>query len=166
VWQATSPGKGPGVQKTPVAGGDGFLAVASAGRDADGVVGAAGTARHVGSSSMGGQRKVTALGGPGGRPWRQGSAGGGEVQAGLERAGGDGVSPVADLDAEPVPAAGQHAVGAVIERLQRWHMAVLAYKDCKGSSRSASSSSGTYQAHALLCLVATIRQHPIHLKIY
>jgi hypothetical protein len=52
---------------------------------------------------------VTALGGPGGSSlsarlrWRRG-----EVKAGLEAAGGDGVGPVADLDAEPVPAAGQH----------------------------------------------------------
>jgi hypothetical protein len=44
--------------------------------------------------------------------WRRG-----EVQAGLEAACGDGVGPVADLDVEPVPAAGQHALGAVVERL-------------------------------------------------
>jgi hypothetical protein len=59
----------------------------------------------------------------------------GEVQAGLEAAGRDGVGPVTDLDVEPVPAAGQHVVGAVVERLQRRHVAVSAYQDCRGSQQ-------------------------------
>jgi hypothetical protein len=87
VWRATAPGRGPGVQKTPwrwgektvpgpSPGGVGGLAAASAGEGADGVVGAAGTVRRVGGGSTGGQRKVTALGGPGGRPRQRGTAGG------------------------------------------------------------------------------------------
>jgi hypothetical protein len=36
------------------------------------------------------------------------------------------------LWAEPVTAAGQHAVGAIEEQLQRRHVAVLAYQDCRG----------------------------------
>jgi hypothetical protein len=62
--------------------------------------------------------------------WRRG-----EVQAGLEAAGGDGVGPVADLDAEPVLALGQHAVGAIVEQLQRWHVAVLSYQDRRGTQQ-------------------------------
>jgi hypothetical protein len=62
--------------------------------------------------------------------WRRG-----EVQAGFEAAGGDGVGPVAELDAEPVLAGGQHGVGAVRERLQRRHMAVSAYQDRRGKQQ-------------------------------
>jgi hypothetical protein len=59
----------------------------------------------------------------------------GEVQAGLEAAGRDGVGPVADLDVEPVPAAGQHMVGATVEGLERRHVAVSAYQERRGTQQ-------------------------------
>jgi hypothetical protein len=84
--------------------------------------GAGSTANKAGGGATSGQRKVTSF-----------SWGSGRVHAGLEVGGGNSVCPVAYLEPEEVAAPGQHAVGAVVERRQRRHVAVTANQDRLGT---------------------------------
>jgi hypothetical protein len=94
---------------------------------------AAGTAEGTGGVSSlasggdtGGQRKVTSLCWPGGHPLCSG------VNAGLEAAGRNRISPATYLEPEEVTAPGQHTVGAVVQWLQWQQVAVVADYDHLG----------------------------------